>query len=138
MATHVRIENNEVVECLGYLPNRPGDWREAIDIEPTLNPTRQIRGSHTFDISKNPVEIVWGVIDLSPEDRRMTIRNKLIAELKIKVREEMDKEFTDGDVANMTLVNSLMEQIRSKNQEIDALVTHEQIDEYMQANNLTL
>lgn len=138
MATHVRIENNEVVECLGYFPNRPGDWREAIDIEPVLNPVRQIRGSHTFDISKNPVEIVWGVIDLSPEDRKMTIQNKLLSELKMKVRQEMDNEFTSGGFANMTLVNSLIEQIRSKKQEIDALVTHEQIDEYMQANNLTL
>lgn len=138
MATHVRVENNEVVECLGYLPDRPGDWREAVDIQPTLNTIRQVRGSHTFDISKNPVEIVWGVIDLSPEDRRMTIQNKLLSELKMKVRAEVDRELAGEQAADMILVNSLMEQIRSKSQEINALVTHEQIDEYMQTNNLTL
>ncbi len=64
MPKHIQIVNNEVVQCLDYLPeNATGDWRIAVEIEPNLIPGRQIIGSHSFDLSKIPVEINWSVLD---------------------------------------------------------------------------
>ena len=60
----VRIDKGSVVECLGYNPQKGGDWREAIDVPPVLIKNRQITDGHWFDLTKNPVEIRWNVIEV--------------------------------------------------------------------------
>lgn len=134
MSKHVRVENNQVVECLDYLPeNASGDWRAAIEIEPNLIPGRQIVGSHSFDVAKDPVEIVWSVIDLSVEDRKHQILSNLNQKSYEIVHEELVKEF-EGNSSDFTLVQSAISFYRQKRTEILSLSSHDQIDIFV-ANN---
>lgn len=134
MSKHIRVENNQVVECLDYLPsNSAGDWRIAIEIEQVLIPGRQILGSHTFDLTKNPVEIVWSVIELNVEDRKKDILSVLNQKSYQIVHEELIKEF-EGDSSDFSLVQSAISVYRQKRHEILSLSSHEQIDSYIAEN----
>ena len=76
MPSHIKVENNVVVQCLSYLPEiHDGDWREAIEINPNCIPNRQMIGAHTFDLTKSPVEITWEVIDISVEERKQQLQS---------------------------------------------------------------
>lgn len=134
MSKHIRVENNEVVECLDYLPaNATGDWRDAIEIEPTLIVGRQIRGAHFFDLTKTPVEIVWSVIDLTIEDRKSMLLQQLNSDSYEIVHDELIKEF-QGESSDFALVQGAISAYRSKRLEIENLTTHEEIDAFIIAN----
>jgi hypothetical protein len=138
MPKYVRVENDQVIECLDYLPeNAQGDWREAIDIIPSLIAFKQIQGPHTFDISKTPVEIVWSVIDLNLNERKETIINTVTSSLQNELNKQLNKNLSDPNQnINFQLIESLVNQIRSKKFEIDAIQTHEEMDQYIQNNNI--
>lgn len=134
MPKHIRVENNEVVECLDYLPNNAsGDWRIAIEIEPSLIIGRQIRGSHTFDLTKNPVEILWSVIDLTVADRKDSLLQILNNESQEIVHNELIKEF-EGQSSDFALVQAAIAAYRNKRSQIDALSSHDDIDVFILAN----
>jgi hypothetical protein len=134
MSKHIRVENDVVVECLDYLPANPtGDWRIAVEIEPSLIAGRQIRGSHTFDLTKNPVEIVWSVIDLSVADRKESLLQNLNQTSYEIVHGELIKEF-EGQNSEFSLVQAAITAYRMKRAEIISLSTHEEIDAFILAN----
>lgn len=134
MSKHIRVENNEVVECLDYLPNNAsGDWRIAIEIQPSLITGRQIIGSHSFDLTKNPVEILWSVMDLSVQDRKDSLLQQLNQESYQIVQEELVKEF-EGQNSDFTLVQAAITAYRNKRTEINNLSTHDNIDAFILAN----
>ena len=138
MPKYVRIEDDLVVECLDYLPeNAQGDWREAIDVVPPITPSRQIQGSHHFDISKTPVEIVWGVIDLSISDRKDTILAAVTTSTRQTIESELNRQYgLPAGSADFSIIEQMFTDLQIKRDEIQALSTHEEIDDYIQANNL--
>lgn len=136
----VRVDNNEVVECLNYLPERDGDWRLAVEVPANPIPNRQVQEGHTFDLTKNPVEIVYGVKDLSVDDRKETLLQQITLNERIAIQEEAAKELhchcdSSSECCIQTLTQSIIS-LRVKRQQINLLNTHEQIDEYITANNL--
>lgn len=134
MSKHIRVENDQVIECLDYLPeNHVGDWRVAIEIEPVIVVGRQIIGSHSFDLTKNPAEILWSVIDLSVEDRKDQILSSLNQESYHIVHAELIKEF-QGDNSDFVFVQSAISVYRQKRAEILALSSHDQIDLFIADN----
>jgi hypothetical protein len=134
MPTYVRVENELVVECLEYLPEgASGDWRQAVNIDPVLVPNRQIIGSHHFDLSKNPVEILWSIIDLSVEERKAEILAQLNQKSFNIVYEELIKEFSN-QLSNLAYVQSAIDIYREKKAEIESLQTHEDVDAFIAAN----
>ena len=91
MPSHIKVENNVVVQCLSYLPEiHDGDWREAIEINPNCIPNRQMIGAHSFDLTKSPVEIIWEVIDISVEERKQQLQSNL----KFNTKESYDYYIT--------------------------------------------
>jgi hypothetical protein len=134
MSKHIRVENDQVVECLDYLPqNATGDWRIAVEVEPSLIEGRQIRGSHSFDLTKSPVEIVWSVIDLTVNDRKEELQQRLNQDSYEIVHGELIKEF-EGQNSEFELVQAAIVAYRTKRAEIAALTTHEEIDAFILAN----
>lgn len=135
MSKHIRVENNEVVECLDYLPeNATGDWRIAVEIEPTLVAGRQITGAHTFDLTKDPVEIVWSIIDLSTDDRKTGLLQQLNADSYQLVSAELLKEF-NGQDSDFVFVQQAIQAYRTKRNQINLLSTHEEIDAFILENS---
>lgn len=137
MKKYVRIENNSVVECLEYLPEREGDWREAIEIAPPLVAFKQIYGSHYFDISKNPVEIIWPVIDLTFEQRKEMLMHNQINFIQCAIEKEMQKEFLpNSDETNLEILSTLFNKLRLKKIEINLITSDTELDEYVAKHNV--
>jgi hypothetical protein len=135
MPKHIRVENNEVVECVDLMNELPptGDWRIAIDVDPQVIPNRQIRGSHLFDLSKTPAEIIWEVIDLTIDERKKQLLMNLEGDTKVSIYEYIGTEDYDEIEASEFIVQKLL--LKQQNKAIiNNLQTHEQIDDYI-ANN---
>jgi hypothetical protein len=131
MSKYVRIEDGEVIECLDYLPaNHVGDWRQAIDVSPNITPHRQMIDGHSFDLTKNPVEIVWRVVDVSVDQRKEMILSELDQKSFQIVHDELIKEF-NGVSSNFDMVQAAILTYREKKAEINALKSHEEIDQFM-------
>jgi len=137
----VRVENNQVVECLTYNPNKEGDWREAIDVIPSIIEGKQIISGHYFDVSKTPVEIIWNIHDLTVEERKETLLQKLISQNLQIVSQEIEKELncscSNSESCCLDTLTSNIQIIRQNKATINSLNTHQEIDDYIN-NNQTI
>ncbi|NBS70055.1 hypothetical protein EBT31_14255 [bacterium] len=130
----VKIENNEVTQCWDTQPPRgEAGWKSAIEVRPAITPHRQMYTSHSFDITKDPVEIVWGVQDITPEDRKGGMRSQAAAAFQQVVQEEMRKEVDQFPETqyNPATVDAARVVFENKVTAINAATTHEQLDALM-------
>ena len=117
MSLYVRIENNEVKDCWDTPPDsRPG-WKDAIEVRPTIIPHRQYYTGHTFDITKDPVEIVYGVVDISVADRKVSMKENASMAFNMLFRQQANNPSTYDPVALQAA--------------IDACTTHDELDALM-------
>ena len=71
MALYVRIQNNAVTDCWDTPPPAGQDgWKSAVEVRPAITAHRQGYTAHTFDLTKDPVQIVYGTYDIPVEDRK--------------------------------------------------------------------
>jgi hypothetical protein len=127
----VKIENNEVTQCWDTQPPRgESGWKSAIEVRPPLTPNRQMYTSHHFDITKDPVEIVWGVVDITAEDRKGGMRSQAAAAFQQVVQEEMRKEVDDFPETqyNAATVDAARIAFETRVTAINAATTHDELD----------
>lgn len=130
----VKIVNNEVTQCWDTQPPAgESGWKSAIEVRPALTPHRQMYTAHHFDITKDPVEIVWGVQDISPEDRKGGMRSQAAAAFQQVVQEEMRKEVDEFPETryDAAVVDAARVAFENKVTAINACTTHEQLDALM-------
>jgi hypothetical protein len=127
----VKIENNEVTQCWDTQPPKgEAGWKSAIEVRPELIPHRQMYTAHHFDITKDPVEIVWGVQDITPEDRKGALIGRAKAEYQQIAQAELMKDM-DGDGGDVTVVQAASAAYKAKVEEINACTTHDELDALM-------
>lgn len=130
----VKIVNNEVTQCWDTQPPAgESGWKSAIEVRPAITPNRQMYTAHRFDITKDPVEIVWGVQDISPEDRKGGLRSQAAAAFQQVVQAEMRKEVDEFPETryDAAVVDAARVAFESKVTAINACTTHEQLDALM-------
>ena len=124
MSLNIRIENGEVKDVWDTPPDsRPG-WRKAIEVKPTIIPHRQYYTSHTFDITKDPVEIVYGVADISVAERKESMKQRAAMAFNMLFRQQAENPSTYDPVALQAAKDSIAPKIAA----IDACTTHDQLD----------
>ena len=127
----VRIINNEVKQVWDTQPPAgESGWKSAIEVRPTIIPNRQYYTGHTFDLSKDPVEIVYGVEDISVEGRKDALKNIAKSEFQKVVQEETRKQTdeypeTQYDAA---VVEAARLAFEARFAQIDAVTTHDELD----------
>ena len=127
MSLHVRIENGEVKDCWDTPPDgRPG-WKSANEVRPAITPHRQYYTGHTFDLTKDPVEIVYGVIDISVADRKVSMKENAAMAFNILFRQQANDPSTYDPVA----LQAAKDGIAPKQAAIDACTTHDELDALM-------
>ena len=127
----VKIVNDEVTQCWDTQPPKgESGWKSAIEVRPAVTPNRQYYAGHTFDITKDPVEIVWGVADITAEDRKGGMRSQAAAAFQQVVQEEMRKEVDDFPETqyNAATVDAARIAFETRVTAINAATTHEQLD----------
>jgi hypothetical protein len=131
---NIKIVNGEVKEVWDTPPPEgEAGWTTAIEVRPELIPHRQMYTSHSFDLTKDPVEIVWGVVDITTEDRKGGMRSNAGFVFQRVVQEEMRKEVdefpeTQYDAAVVDAARIVFEDAVAA---INAATTHEELDALM-------
>jgi hypothetical protein len=124
MGLIVRIENNEVKDCWDTPPDgRPG-WKSAIEVKPAIIPHRQGYTGHTFDITKDPVEIVYGTFDIAVADRKEQMKQNAAMAFNMLFRQQAENPSTYDPVA----LQAAKDNIAPKQAAIEACTTHDQLD----------
>jgi len=124
MSLYVRIEDGEVKDCWDTAPDgRPG-WKNAIEVKPTLIPHRQYYSGHTWDLTKDPVEAVYSVVDISVADRKKQMRDIAGAAFFILLRQQAQEPDTYDPVA----LQAAKDSVAPKQAAIEACTTHDQLD----------
>ena len=124
MSLYVRIENGEVKDCWDTPPDGRAGWKNAIEVKPTIIENRQKYTGHIFDITKDPVEIVYGVVDISVADRKEQMKQQAQFAFNMLFREQAVDPSTYDPVA----LQAAKDAIAPKQAAIDACTTHDQLD----------
>ena len=127
MSFYVQIVNNEVKQCWDTLP--PGGvgnngWKNAVEVRPNIIAHRQTYTAHTFDLTKDPVEIVYNVIDITVDDRKVGMRTNT----NMAFQQEMQKQTMDPMAYDPVKLQEAKDSIAPKIAAIDAATTHDDLD----------
>jgi hypothetical protein len=124
MSLYVRIENGEVKDCWDTPPDNREGWKNAIEVKPTITLHRQYYTAHTFDITKDPVEIVYGVGDVTVADRKEQMKQQAQMVFNRLFREQAENPSTYDPVA----LQAAKDAVAPKQAAIDACTTHDELD----------
>lgn len=124
----VKIVNNEVTQCWDTQPPAgESGWKSAIEVRPPIVEGRQYYTGHTFDITKDPVEIVYGVEDISVDGRKEHLKNMAKHEYQQVANAELQKDL-DGADADVTVVQAASAAYKARVAQIEACTTHDELD----------
>jgi len=133
----IRVENDQVKDVWDYKPTTgpkadlPG-WREAVEIFPDLTENREIITTHAIDISKTPAEIVWSKRELTVDERKDSLKSEAKRSFQEVVDAELAKEVDDdpNSTYDTSAVSAAQTTYQSAITAIDALTTHDEVDNY--------
>ena len=125
MALYVRIQNNAVTDCWDTPPPAGQDgWKSAVEVRPAITAHRQGYTAHTFDLSTDPVQIVYGTYDISVDDRKGGMKSNAGFEFQQVVNQQARNPETYDAAAIETARQAMV----AKQAAIDACTTHDQLD----------
>lgn len=124
MSLNIRIENGEVKDVWDTPPDsRPG-WKTAIEVRPAITPHRQYYTGHTFDLTKDPVEIVYSVADVTVESRKEQMKQQAAMAFNMLFRQQAQDPSTYDPVA----LQAAKDSVAPKQAAIEACTTHDELD----------
>jgi len=124
MSLNVRIENGEVKDVWDTPIDSREGWKSAIEVKPAITPHRQYYTGHTFDLTKDPVEIVYGVADVTVESRKEQMKQQAQMTFNMLFRQQANNPSTYDPVALQVAKDA----VAPKQAAIDACTTHDELD----------
>ena len=128
MSLFVKVENEEVTQVWDTQPPAgESGWQSAVEVRPSITDGKQIYTGHTFDLSADPVQIVYGVQDLTIAQRK----EQLIGNAKSayqQVANEQTRLETDDGSGDAALVSDAKDAKDQNIAAINACSTHAHLD----------
>ena len=127
MSLYVRIVDGAVKDCWDTPPAEGvgnNGWKNAIEVRPAITANRQGYTAHTFDISKDPVEIVYGTFDISVDDRKAGMRSNAGFEFQ----QVVNQQARNPETFDAQAIETARQAMITKQAAIDACTTHDQLD----------
>ena len=127
MSLFVRIVNNQVTDCWDTPPAEGvgnNGWKNAVEVRPTIIPNRQGYTAHTFDLTKDPVEIVYGTFDISVDDRKAGMKQNAA----FTFQQVVNQQARNGSAYDANAVATALTAMQTRESAIDACTTHDQLD----------
>ena len=131
MSLFVQVVNEEVKQVWDTQPPAgESGWKSAVEVKPDLTADRQVYDGHTFDISVDPVQIVYAVRDITVDERKGSLIGQAQATYRSVVQAEMQKEIdefpsTQYDAAAVAAAQDTYE---ARVTAVNAATTHEEVD----------
>ena len=96
-------------------------------MRPDITDGKQIYTAHTFDLTADPVEIVYGVEDLTIAQRKEGLIGQAISEFRLAANEQTQLEI-DGDGMDIDTLVAAKITKDTKLTAINACTTHDDLD----------
>jgi hypothetical protein len=127
MSLYVQVVNNQVVQCIDTTPPEPvgtAGWFNAVEVRPSIVANRQGYTAHTFDLTKDPVEIVYGTFDISVDDRKAGMKQNAA----FTFQQVVNQQARNGSAYDANAVATALTAMQTREAAIDACTTHDQLD----------
>jgi hypothetical protein len=125
---YVKVVNDKVTECWD-IPPPAGElgWKQAVEIRPDIIPNRQDYESHYFDLTTDPVQIVYKVRDFTLEDRKNYAEYGATLHATYR-KEEIEKntDMTPDEIA--AAVEEIRLELAALAVKVESATTHEELD----------
>lgn len=136
MTHFVQIVNGEVKQVWDTVPpDGVGNngWRSAVEVRPEITPHRQGYTAHRFDITTDPVQIIWDTYNIPVSDRKNGMKMRAGMEFQQVVQEQTRLQLStdESEQYDATAVATARQAMLDKQAAIDACTTHDQLDALM-------
>lgn len=131
MSLFVQVVNEEVKQVWDTQPPAGEEgWKSAVEVKPDLTADRQVYDGHTFDISVDPVQIVYAVRDLTVDERKGSLIGAAQATYRAAVQAEMQKEIDEfpSTQYDAAAVAAAQETYEARVTAVNAATTHDEVD----------
>ena len=128
MSLHVKVENLKVTQVWDTTPPEgEAGWKAAVEVKPAITANRQAYDGHTFDVSVDPVRIVYAVRDITVDDRKSGLIGAAKGTYSQVANEQARLEADDasGDTAAVSTAKDVKD---ASIVAINACTTHEELD----------
>jgi len=130
MSLFARVVNNEVTQVWDTQPPAgESGWKSAVEVKPDVVENRQVHTGHTFDLTTDPVQIVYGVRDVTVDERKAGLIGQAKFEFQQVANEqlqiEIDDTATDGDLDAVSTAKDVKDASIAA---ITGCTTHDELD----------
>ena len=127
MTHYVQVLNGEVKQVWDTPPSEGvgnNGWKNAVEVRPAITAHRQGYTAHRFDITTDPVQIIWDTYDISVADRKNGMSSNAGFEFQMVVNQQARNPATYDAAAVETARQAMI----TKQAAIEAATTHDQLD----------
>ena len=127
MTHFVQVLNGEVKQVWDTAPSEGvgnNGWKNAVEVRPAITAHRQGYTAHRFDITTDPVQIIWDTFDISVADRKNSMKSGAGFEFQMVVNQQARNPETYDAAAIETARQAMI----TKQAAIEAATTHDQLD----------
>jgi hypothetical protein len=127
MSLYVQIVDGEVKQCWDTPPSEGvgnNGWKNAIEVRPAITAHRQGYTAHTFDISQDPVQIVYGTFEFTVNERKSGMNSDAQFELQRVVKQQTSNPLT----YDISAIEAARQTMVAKQAAINACTTHDELD----------
>jgi hypothetical protein len=127
MTHFVQILNGEVKQVWDTPPSEGvgnNGWKNAVEVRPAITAHRQGYTAHRFDITTDPVQIIWDTYEISVADRKGSMKSNAEFAFTMVVNEQARTPATYDAAAIETARQAMI----TKQAAIDAATTHDELD----------
>ena len=132
---NIRVQDGKVTDVWDTpAPEGQSGWSPAIEITPELTTNREILTTHSIDITKNPIEIVWQKRSLSVAERKDSLisqANFTVTMLENQLQMATQMNNTDRIAELTTQIEAATPVRNAKVAAVTAATTHEEVDALM-------
>jgi hypothetical protein len=127
MTHYVRVENGEVKDVWDTPPAEGvgnNGWKNAVEVRPAITAHRQGYTAHRFDLTTDPVQIIWDTYDIPVADRKAG----MIANANMGFQMEMQRQAMNPANYDPAALAAAQAAIAPKVAAINAATTHDDLD----------
>jgi hypothetical protein len=128
MSLFAKVVNDEVTQVWDTQPPAgESGWKSAVEVKPAITANRQTYDGHTFDVSVDPVQIVYAVKDITVDDRKDGLIGAAKGTYSQVANEQARLEADDasGDTAAVSTAKDVKD---ASIVAINACTTHDELD----------
>lgn len=127
MTHFVRVENGEVKDVWDTAPAEGvgnNGWRNAVEVRPSIQAGRQGYTAHRFDLTTDPVQIIWDTYEISVDERKAGMK----ANAGFEFQQTVNQQARNPETFDAGAIETARQAMIAKQAAIDAATTHDALD----------